>query len=280
MATHDTSKSTKNVTYSGEIKQSVPADFRSRILKIQAEGGMTQSAHSTSVGDKITKAGMLNVYNNVVNTRNGIASLKDVTLVSYPSSLHSATGAKIDTESTPLVATIERNIGRLENYCVAFERSCSANKSSNKGSYVAANSTKRTSFDGSKFTHNNATHCTHNHSANFSTHNTSYKSSHFAHHYRHFHGPGFGHSVKFVHFYANKANNTPTFTKSANKVGNFAFNKSSNHTGNSGNFAGNEATCPSDFVSNFNGNFATDFSKHSSTCMIVHTVFTVGGVNG
>ena len=152
------------------IAQSLVQDFTNRIKAIQQEGGITVQTHNRAAGDKVAKSQTLQIYDDIIYTKNNIANLSGATLRTYS---NSNAGHVMDNDY--LIATIEKNIGILEGFCVSFTKTCSTHKSSNCISRdgTCPSNTTCSGNDAANFSTHNASNFSAYHTGNFATHNSA-----------------------------------------------------------------------------------------------------------
>lgn len=280
------------------IDQDLVQDWTDRLIVIQNAGGITQQTHNRAVGDKVSKSQTMDIYNDVVYTRDNIANLQGIALRSYTDT---STGGIMDANF--LIGTIEKNIGLLEMACVAFKPVCSTNDSSNCGGVRADNATNF-SLNFSKnacslnkapnFTTNNAPNRSAFHASNCTTVFKSVRSTNDAYNYMHFHGSNTFFSAKKVHvhsshnktFHQSKSSNFVSVTKNTSKFSFFFsghacthFNTSFFTSNKSSNCVGVKSDCSTDFSGNYGSRFDANYKVDSSTCIVNHSAYSVEGID-
>lgn len=279
------------------IDQDTVQDWTTRLTKLQTAGGITNQTHNRSVGDIVKKAQTLDIYNDVIYTKNNIANLSGATLLSYTDT---STGKVMD--KNYLIGTIEKNIGTLEQYCIAFTPKCTHNNASFKENASSYSSNNSATHSAKTCTFNNSGFYSANkkgnfgafHSANCGTVFSSVRSTNDPFNYMHFHSGRSGCSTQKVHvhgshnktFHTSKSANFVSVTKNSsdyelnfthfkcahNKAGNFTANYSADFSNHN---TGNTSYC----VFNKSGNFTVNFKSDDSTCIVVHSAYEVEGID-
>lgn len=290
----------KEFTYIEDvIDQDLVQDWTERLKALQQAGGITVQTHNRAVGDTVQKSQTLDIYNDVIYTKNNISNLQGIALRTYSGG--TTTGGIMDADF--LIGTIEKNIGLLEGGCVAFKAQCSTNKSSNCGG-VKADKAANFSLNFSKFAcaHNKAPNFTTNnapnrsafHASNCSTVFSSVRSTNDTYNYMHFHGSNTFFSAKKVHvhsshnktFHQSKSSNFVSVTKNSSKFSFFFSGHACTHN-NSAFFTANKASnceqvkadCSTDFNANYGSFFAANYKADASTCIVNHSVYSVEGID-